>query len=83
MAELISKSKTAKREKAKEKEADEEQLGELDTAFKTLADVRLSAPLPLSPSPNLAGRPAPRQPAHGNGPHEARAAGAAQGRRGG
>jgi hypothetical protein len=40
MSEIIAKSKTAKRERAKEKEADDEQLDALDLTFKALADVR-------------------------------------------
>ena len=40
MAEIMAKSKASKRERAKEKEADDEQLGELDSVFKSLADVR-------------------------------------------
>ncbi len=40
MAEIIAKSKAAKRERAKEKEADDDQLEELDNTFKALADVR-------------------------------------------
>ena len=42
MSEIIAKSKTAKRERAKEKEADDEQLDALDLTFKALADVRAS-----------------------------------------
>ena len=41
MAEIMAKSKASKRERAKEKEADDEQLGELDSVFKSLAVVRL------------------------------------------
>jgi hypothetical protein len=40
MAEIIAKSKTAKRERAKEKEEDDEQLDALDLTFKALANVR-------------------------------------------
>lgn len=42
MAEIIAKSKASKRERAKEKEEDDDQLEELDNVFKSLADVRLS-----------------------------------------
>ena len=38
--EIIAKSKSAKRERVKEKEADDEQLDALDLTFKALADVR-------------------------------------------
>ncbi len=40
MMEIIAKSKSAKRERVKEKEADDEQLDALDLTFKALADVR-------------------------------------------
>lgn len=40
MSEIIAKSKSAKRERVKEKEADDEQLDALDLTFKALADVR-------------------------------------------
>lgn len=40
MAEIIAKSKAAKRERALEREQDEEQLEALDAKFKQLADVR-------------------------------------------
>ena len=42
MAEIIAKSKASKRERAKEKEEDDDQLEELDNVFKSLADVRPS-----------------------------------------
>ena len=51
MAEIIAKSKASKRERAQEREADEEQLEELDTRFKELADVRHS--LTLTPAHGL------------------------------
>ena len=40
MMEIMAKSKSAKRERAKEKEADDEQLDALDLTFKALAEVR-------------------------------------------
>ena len=40
MMEIMAKSKSAKRERVKEKEADDEQLDALDLTFKALADVR-------------------------------------------
>jgi len=40
MAEIMAKSKASRRDRAKEKEADDDQLVELDSTFKTLADVR-------------------------------------------
>ena len=39
MFEIIAKSKSAKRERIKEKEADDEQLDALDLTFKALAEV--------------------------------------------
>jgi hypothetical protein len=39
MAEIVAKSKASKRERAKEKEEDDDQLEELDNVFKSLADV--------------------------------------------
>lgn len=43
MLEIIAKSKTAKRERMKEKEADDEQLDALDLTFKALAEVSARA----------------------------------------
>ena len=48
MAEIIAKSKAAKRERAKEKEEDDDQLAELDNVFKSLADVRIPQVFPSS-----------------------------------
>ena len=39
MLEIIAKSKSAKRERMKEKEEDDEQLDALDLTFKALAEV--------------------------------------------
>jgi hypothetical protein len=50
MAELIAKSKTAKHERAQEKDADQAQLEELDATFKQLADVRQGAASHATPA---------------------------------
>ena len=52
MAEIIAKSKASKRERAKEKEEDDDQLVELDNVFKSLADVRAHANLAAIRSPD-------------------------------
>ncbi len=74
MAEIIAKSKTAKRERAKEKEEDDEQLDALDLTFKALADVRavpfalccrgIDALMRARNSPSRPGRRAAKQPSH-------------------
>jgi hypothetical protein len=88
MSEIIAKSKTAKRERAKEKEADDEQLDALDLTFKALADVRpcpcrcCALPRPRlwwhahahADARNAAGWRAAGQPAYIHGPHAARQA---------
>lgn len=47
MEEIIAKSKAAKRQKAKEKEVDDDKLEELDDIFKTLTKARPRVMIPL------------------------------------